>query len=310
MNIDLFPTLHHYTQHKQSIQHILENVVDEPSKYRHKTKILHELPLGSKKHFEYMPLPIQEYIVKKKDWIMKRFILQAYTNIPKVTLFFVYDENDDMNDKGVMKMSLNLIKSWFGFLSESLKFKTDKELEFYIYFTPFEKQLPALYKGEPLTAIHVNAGYHVVGTQYIYIYRREEWFKLFLHESLHAFESDEADNQEGVVETSAILMYRIYGEIMENPWQPLENGMNEECEHVKDLIQKSQGDALVGQYVLERWKRFREWGKCRDSNRTIYRGVPDKSLRGSAMDWTMKVYSMNQKKEKRRRHLTRKKNRH
>ena len=61
-----------------------------------------------------------------------------------------------------------------------------KTLYLYFYFTSLPKQIPKV--GETLDKIHVNTGMtftHNSNPMEIVIFRREEWFKVFIHESFH-----------------------------------------------------------------------------------------------------------------------------
>ena len=69
-----------------------------------------------------------------------------------------------------------------------------KDLTLYVYFTPFEKLLPT----NQLTVFdseHVNSGYTsgCKKTTEIVLYRKEEWFKVFIHETFHNFGLDFSD---------------------------------------------------------------------------------------------------------------------
>ena len=51
------------------------------------------------------------------------------------------------------------------------------------YLTPFEKNKPS----ESIDPEHVNSGYTIPNTGEIVIFRKEEWFKVFIHECFHLF---------------------------------------------------------------------------------------------------------------------------
>jgi hypothetical protein len=75
-----------------------------------------------------------------------------------------------------------------------------KSLDVYFYMTPFKKLVPAAATATatangPLSAIHVNTGLtrSCETNGEIVIYRTEEWFKVFIHESMHNFNMDFTD---------------------------------------------------------------------------------------------------------------------
>ncbi len=69
--------------------------------------------------------------------------------------------------------------------------KCVESLNIYIYLTPFKKILPEN-KSEVIGPVNANTGYtyRCEKKNEIVIYREEEWFKVLLHETMHAFGND------------------------------------------------------------------------------------------------------------------------
>lgn len=72
---------------------------------------------------------------------------------------------------------------------------SEKSLNVYFYMTPFKKRRPATNaSGDDaiLSAMHVNTGLtrNCETHGEIVVYRAEEWFKVFVHESMHNFNMD------------------------------------------------------------------------------------------------------------------------
>ena len=75
---------------------------------------------------------------------------------------------------------------------------SEKSLNVYFYMTPFKKQRPLQTASDDdavLSAIHVNTGLtrNCETDGEIVVYRMEEWFKVFVHESMHNFNMDFID---------------------------------------------------------------------------------------------------------------------
>ena len=75
---------------------------------------------------------------------------------------------------------------------------SEKSLNVYFYMTPFKKERPpqnASGADAILSAIHVNTGLtrNCETDGEIVVYRMEEWFKVFIHESMHNFNMDFID---------------------------------------------------------------------------------------------------------------------
>jgi hypothetical protein len=80
---------------------------------------------------------------------------------------------------------------WLYILDEYSSKQCSKSLSVFIYFTPFEKQLP----NNQLIVLdteHVNTAYTTgcKESTEIVLYRSEEWFKVFIHETFHNFGLD------------------------------------------------------------------------------------------------------------------------
>lgn len=86
-------------------------------------------------------------------------------------------------------------------------------LSIYIYLTDFEKRFPPQ-QGLPLDAEHANTGmsYHCVRTNDVIVYRREEWFKVLIHELFHAFGLSfiESDMPPGVDAAMQAMLQKMY----------------------------------------------------------------------------------------------------
>jgi hypothetical protein len=75
---------------------------------------------------------------------------------------------------------------------------SEKSLNVYFYMTPFKKERPSQNASGAdaiLSAIHVNTGLtrNCETNGEIVVYRMEEWFKVFIHESMHNFNMDFID---------------------------------------------------------------------------------------------------------------------
>jgi len=101
-------------------------------------------------------------------------------------------------------------------------------LSIFIYMTEFKKLFPTA-RGETLDAEHANTGmsYHCAKNNDIVVYRDQEWFKVLVHESFHAFglafiESDMKAGTNAAMQTILkktyaishhVLVYETYCEI-------------------------------------------------------------------------------------------------
>ena len=84
-----------------------------------------------------------------------------------------------------------MIYVWLTLCSVYANKTCSKSLTIYIYKTPFDKSLPEN-SMTTLSSEHVNTAFTMscLPKNEIVIYRNEEWFKVFIHESFHAFGLD------------------------------------------------------------------------------------------------------------------------
>ena len=80
------------------------------------------------------------------------------------------------------------LKLWFSLMTLILPYKdVNQKLTIDIYLTDFKKLMPK--NGDGYTSKHVNSAFTYVCREYgeITIYRKEEWFKVLLHECIHSY---------------------------------------------------------------------------------------------------------------------------
>jgi hypothetical protein len=108
------------------------------------------------------------YIADPASEFTDHYILNSLTNII-AWLNYVSDISDDTSEKPICAQKLNI----------------------YLLLTSAKKELPHN-NAVPIDQIHANTAFTTAcsPSNDIYIYRREEWFKVFIHESFHCFGLD------------------------------------------------------------------------------------------------------------------------
>jgi len=85
----------------------------------------------------------------------------------------------------------------------------NKTIDIFIYLTPFKKKAPSSYDNI-LGSDEINTGYSSVGCKndsQIIIYRKEEWFKVLIHELLHNLYLDLATSN---IDESSKELYKLF----------------------------------------------------------------------------------------------------
>lgn len=89
-----------------------------------------------------------------------------------------------------MAEAISRIYLWFNLVSNYAPMKCSHILNIYLYLTDLPKVLPK--KGEPITAIHANSAFTTACSRVaeIHLFRKEEWFKVLIHETFHVLGLD------------------------------------------------------------------------------------------------------------------------
>ena len=147
--------------------------------------------LNKPKTFLYNTIPpvIRSHIETKMS---KQITYTIHLNGRLIKIHFIVEEIKPNLSK-YNKYADN-VKTWLHFLNNNSAIRCSRELDIYIYMTPFTKHLPTT-SSDVLDAIHVNTGVTTTcpTKSEILVYRKEEWFKVFIHETIHNFGLDFSD---------------------------------------------------------------------------------------------------------------------
>lgn len=162
---------------------------------------------------KYMPDEIYNFIKRETGITYK---VSAIVNSRNINLFFTCYDNTKQ-DEIFYYANYSLLVIYL--LTLNSKNLCSKELTVKLYLTPFKKMLP-----KDITKIlgpnEVNTGFSNIGCRNkseIVIYRKEEWFKVLIHELIHNLNLDFAliDNSECREKLKSILNLDIHYEINE-----------------------------------------------------------------------------------------------
>ena len=137
----------------------------------------------------FLPNEYREYILKNS---VQYLVYSCEILKKKSKIYFVlFDKNENLAkyDQYAAHMF-----SWLYIATKYSKKICAKTLTVYVYFTPFKKELPSD-RFIVINKEHVNTAVTTSCTANgeIMLYRNEEWFKVFIHESFHIFGLDFSD---------------------------------------------------------------------------------------------------------------------
>jgi hypothetical protein len=163
----------------------------------------------------YLPYKVYRYIREKSEYCIR---FQAKIGARIVSLFFVTfpessisvcSKNGALSASSLLSSSSSYLCAaevaiyqlyaykvfiWISMVTQLANKECSEKLDVYFYMTPFKKERPR-HADEVLSAVHVNTGLtrNCETHGEIIIYRAEEWFKVFVHESMHNFNMDFID---------------------------------------------------------------------------------------------------------------------
>jgi len=167
----------------------------------------------------YFPDEIMDHIINEQSTSAKYTfdILRGETPCT-VTLYFVEFNVIQLNMKVLDTFARRVCAALIMLSKQAANNKCSSNLIIYVYLTEFKRTFP-LKKDVELNAEHVNGGLsnHCSLNNELVVYRKEEWFKVLIHELFHAFGLSFIENE--IKEESATMqkmlkkMYSISHEI-------------------------------------------------------------------------------------------------
>ena len=144
---------------------------------------IHDIPKS--RYFKFVPPDISKHIEEKSIYsITYNFSLLER----KFIIHFIIEENNPIQ---IFHSYLCKMMMWLYILQKNIANTCSKSLTIYLYFTKLEKQLPNN-SNVILDITNVNTAF-TFSCRYnneIVIFRKEEWFKVFIHETFHSFGLD------------------------------------------------------------------------------------------------------------------------
>ncbi len=111
-----------------------------------------------------------------------------------IKVYFVDEDNDVNINKNKYADCFRKMLYWFYILNSCASSTCSQTITIYIYLSSVKKELPE-HSSIIIDQNHANTGFtrNCTVNSEICIFRKEEWFKVFLHESFHNFSLDFSD---------------------------------------------------------------------------------------------------------------------
>ena len=167
---------------------------------------------GKSQSMDYFPAEIQHHILNEQS-VAVTYHFKADKRT--ITLHFVLfnKHKSDLNMSKLLEHAKRVCALMHLVSMHASRPTCSATLNIFIYMTHFKKLLPDE-KGEAMDTEHANTGmaYHCSKDNEIVVYRKEEWFKVLIHESFHAFGLSfiESDMPNGVNAAMQAMLQRTY----------------------------------------------------------------------------------------------------
>jgi hypothetical protein len=176
-----------YKAHRESIKHAcLKGVLKKLTK----TEPAKQPEIYNSKFF---PTYIKKYI--KENELYQLTYTCAINGRTIQIHFTLFSEKELLNLDDKYLTNIKMIYIWLKICASYSSKSCAKTLDIYIYQTPFLKELPDKVT-TTLGVEHVNTAFTISCSpeSEIVIFRKEEWFKVLIHETFHAYGLDSGSN--------------------------------------------------------------------------------------------------------------------
>ena len=153
-------------------------------------KLKYQIPRTNLLYSKYIPDNILKFILSPASVVgYLRYSITLIKN--KIEVFFVLYDDNELLDLSIYDKYFNNMLIWLRIANKYSGIGSNKNLILYIYLTPFKKELPQNIF-DVFGPEHCNSGLTTVGpySNEICIFRKEEFFKVFIHETFHFYKLD------------------------------------------------------------------------------------------------------------------------
>jgi len=165
-----------------------------------------DIPFPTKFTYNAFPSEIRNHI-NERAFSKLKYTFNLFQR--KINIIFVSEENLQSKIPTYNHYVDNML-SWLYIVNEYSSSRCNRQITIYIYLTTHKKELPQT-QMEVLDQIHVNTAftYPCRGESEIVLFRREEWFKCFIHETFHSFGLDFCDSVNNICENEIKQIFGV-----------------------------------------------------------------------------------------------------
>jgi len=190
------------------------NYVKKQIKPRHTIKkILSATQITKPQNFNAKSFP--EIVRNHIDELMMSEICYSFSLYDRsVNVYFIVENDDIELEIEQYNKYIENIATWLYILNMYASKECAKTLNIYFYFTSLEKNLPNS-NIHILDETNVNTAFTTTcpSDSEIVVFRREEWFKVFIHETFHNFGLDFSMMNNDMIHECIMNIYKVNSDI-------------------------------------------------------------------------------------------------
>ena len=155
-----------------------------------------------------------EIIIKHIDESMVTEITFSFSlHNRNIKVYFII-ENGNNDDIGLYNRYMEYITMWLYMLNIYSSRECVNTLSVYFYFTSLEKKLPNS-NNDILDEINVNTAFTTTCPKdsEIVVFRKEEWFKVFIHETFHNFGLDFSMMNNNIINNCILDIFKVNSKV-------------------------------------------------------------------------------------------------
>ena len=176
------------------------------------TKIEHvsQIPRPKKFPSSAFPKEVRERI-NEKSAVDLFYLYSLYGRT--IEFHFVTEKNKQFHIEDFNKYSTAMLM-WLYIVNQYASKSCSKRLTVFLYFTELSKKLPTT-NMDILNQTHINTAFTTTcpTNSEIVVYRKEEWFKVFLHETFHNFALDFSDMNMWDCHSTILKIFKVKSEV-------------------------------------------------------------------------------------------------
>jgi hypothetical protein len=212
-----FPKTHFSTSSKRILTELFRKIAHAESVWEYSfpkqfniQAILGKDDFPRGKDFSFCPEDIKDTIVRS---VKTGYVYTFMVNKRKIQVTIMHVGNTILKSAKIFQLAIQKIFLWLHVVSEYASPRCSQEMNIYIYWTQLKKNLPNI--GKPIEAIHANTAFTTScrETTELNLYRYEEWFKVFIHETFHNMGLDFSAHPQGNVVRHILTLFPVKSDV-------------------------------------------------------------------------------------------------